>query len=83
MLKKRLLVLVALLCLLLVFSDAKPVDAEAYCSCALTCNGGNATCGATCEGDSLTDIIRATRACCKAAQESTPLNCTGEGGGGT
>jgi hypothetical protein len=77
MLKKRLLVLVALFCLLLVFSSATPASADGYCSCAMTCSGGSRTCEFSCEGNSLSDIERAIRACCKAAQESTPFSCTG------
>jgi hypothetical protein len=75
MLKKRLLVLVVMLCLLVAAYVSPSASAEAYCSCAMECSGGQAMCGANCDGNSLSDIIAAAAACCRAAQRDTPLDC--------
>jgi hypothetical protein len=77
MLKKRLLVLAVMLCLLVVVSATRSASASGYCSCAMTCNGegGSATCEFECSGDSAADIIRAIGRCCSEAQRITPLQC--------
>ncbi len=78
MLKKRLLVLVMLLCLLGV-TATQSVNADAYCSCAMTCGAGGkggATCEASCSGSSLGDVLAAYAQCCQGAQEATgPMDC--------
>ena len=76
MLKKRLLVLAVMLCLLVVAYTSKSASAEGYCSCAMACEGGSAVCYAGCGGDSLRDMEAAAAACCRGAKEATPMNCS-------
>lgn len=73
MLKRRLLVLVAMLCLLGVVTSTS-VDSEGSCSCAMECRNGKAGCEYRC--DSIEDMSKGVICCQQAAEATGPLQCT-------
>lgn len=84
MLKLRLFVLAAMLCLLALVAS-KPANADAYCSCAMTCGEGGRggpTCEASCEvtpGTSDSQVWAAAMQCCQGAADAPPLDCPASG----
>ena len=77
MLKKRLLVLALMLCLLVVVSIPPSASATVYCGCAMECSGGREVCGYNCDGSgTVSEWAAAISACCQGADANTPaLEC--------
>jgi len=75
MLKRRLFVLLALLCLLGLVSSAS-ADSDVYCTCAMQCRGGKAGCESVCYGGDFFERAWLGAICCQQAEEATgPIDC--------
>lgn len=75
MLKRRLLVLVAMLCLL-GFMTSASADSGASCSCAMECRNGRAGCESVCTGGTFFEQAAKGALCCQQAEAATgPMEC--------
>jgi hypothetical protein len=76
MLKKRLLILVAMLFLLTSAVSTSTADEVTYCSCSVQCREGKASCKSICSGGDFFDQWAAGAQCCQEAREATgPIDC--------
>jgi len=76
MLKRRLLILVAMLFLLMAADSTSTADEVVYCSCSVQCRGGQAGCQSICSGGDVFDRVAAGVQCCQEAREATgPIEC--------